>query len=104
MDEKRILELLAEVGAVITDSHIVYTSGKHGSAYVNKDAVYPHTKEISGLCHALAEHFLRSGVEVVVGPALGGIILSQWTAHHLSELSGREIFGVYDEKLETGDG
>ena len=30
-------------GAVITGSHVVYTSGRHGSAYVNKDAVYPHT-------------------------------------------------------------
>jgi len=31
---------MAITGAVITGSHFVYTSGKHGSAYVNKDAVY----------------------------------------------------------------
>ena len=104
MTEPEVLTILNQVGAVITDSHIVYTSGKHGSAYVNKDAVYPHPKEISKLCRAIAEKFSRAGVDAVIGPALGGIILSQWTAHHLSELTAREICGVYAEKIEGGDG
>ena len=37
-------------------------------------------------------------MEVVIAPAIGGVILSQWTAHHLSEITGREVFGVYAEK------
>ncbi len=41
MNEQEVLQVLGKVGAVIADSHIVYTSGKHGTAYVNKDAVYP---------------------------------------------------------------
>lgn len=98
MKEKEVLQLLGSVGAVITDSHIVYTSGKHGSAYVNKDAVYPHTKETSALCKTTAEFFIGADVDAVIAPAVGGIILSQWTAHHLSELLGREVLGVYAEK------
>ncbi len=39
MNEQEVLDILAKTGAVITNSHIVYTSGKHGTAYVNKDAV-----------------------------------------------------------------
>ena len=35
---------------MITGSHVVYTSGKHGSAYVNKDAVYPNTARVAELC------------------------------------------------------
>ena len=35
----RAAAILAESGAVIRDRHVVYTSGRHGSAYVNKDAV-----------------------------------------------------------------
>ena len=31
MDERQVLELLGDVSAVITGSHIVYTSFKHGS-------------------------------------------------------------------------
>jgi orotate phosphoribosyltransferase len=98
MNEQEVLQVLGKVGAVITDSHIVYTSGKHGTAYVNKDAVYPHTAETSRLCRAIAERFADDNVEVVIAPAIGGVILSQWTAHHLSEMSGREVFGVYAEK------
>ena len=103
MNEQEVLQVLGKVGAVIADSHIVYTSGKHGTAYVNKDAVYPHTKETSDLCRAIAQQFANDGVEIVIAPAIGGVILSQWTAHHLSEITGREVFGVYAEKAESGD-
>lgn len=106
MNEQEVLQVLGKVGAVITDSHIVYTSGKHGTAYVNKDAVYPHTKKTSRLCEAIALHFAGDDVDVVIAPAIGGVILSQWTAHHLTEMTklfGREVLGVYAEKAETGD-
>ena len=89
-------EILAETGAVITDSHVVYTSGRHGTAYVNKDAVYPHPEHVSTLCRMLADAAAADRPEVVCGPALGGIILSQWTAHHLGALA------VYAEKLPGG--
>ena len=90
------------VGAITTNTHVVYTSGKHGSMYINKDALYPHTKETSALCRDLAEHFANEKVDVVVGPAIGGIIPSQWIAYHLSEITGREILGVYAEKTDDG--
>ncbi len=98
MTQEKVLEILRKVGAIITDSHLVYTSGKHGSVYINKDAVYPHTAEISEICQMMADQFKDSGVQVVAGPSLGGIILSQWVAHHLSIMTGSEVLGVYTEK------
>lgn len=91
-DKEEILGILAEVGAVIKDSHIVYTSGKHGSAYVNKDAIYPHTQETSDLCHTLMNRIAEIRPindmplipQAVVAPAVGGVILSQWIAYHFS--------------------
>lgn len=103
MTEQDVLKILNTVEAVITDSHIVYTSGKHGTAYVNKDAVYPHTEETSRLCEAIAQKFANDRVEVVIAPAIGGVILSQWIAHHLSKMTGCKVFGVYAEKAENGD-
>ena len=103
MNEQEVLRVLGKVGSVIANSHIVYTSGKHGTAYVNKDAVYPHTKETSDLCRAIAQQFANDGVEVVIAPAIGGVILSQWTANHLTELTGSEVLGVYAEKADSGD-
>ena len=95
-----ILEILGSLQAFVTESHIVYTSGKHGSSYINKDALYPHTAETSQLCRLFAEYFLHDHVEIVIAPALGGIILSQWTAHHLSQLTQREVLALYAEKIE----
>ncbi len=103
MTNEQVLDIFKKTGGYITDSHIVYTSGKHGSAYLNKDAIYPHTAEVAKLCRAIAEEFKGKGVDIVAAPALGGIILSQWTAHHLSELEGREVLGVYTEKTPEKD-
>ena len=97
-DSQDIIEVLKKVGAVITDSHFVFTSGKHGSVYINKDALYPHTAETSRVGEKFAQKFKNKDIDVVAGPALGGIILSQWTAYHLSILKGKEILGVYTEK------
>jgi orotate phosphoribosyltransferase len=100
MKEQEVLRILGKVGAVIKDSHIVYTSGKHGNAYVNKDAVYPYYYETSDLCRAIAENFADDNVEVVIGPAIGGVILSQWTAAHLTQITGHTVLGVYAEREE----
>lgn len=103
MTEAEVSALLKRVGAVLTNDHFVFTSGRHGIAYVNKDALYPYTAETSRLCRALAERFADDNVEVVIAPAIGGVILSQWTAHYLTEMNGHQVFGVYAEKSESGD-
>jgi orotate phosphoribosyltransferase len=77
MKEQEVLEFLNRASAVITGSHIVYASGKHGTAYVNKDAVYTYPFITSRLCEAMAKRFIHDGVEVVIAPAVGGVILSQ---------------------------
>lgn len=93
-----LLDLLKKVGAVYTNDHFVYTSGLHGSVYINKDAMYLHPMETTMVCRLFAERHQDYDLDVVVGPAAGGIILAQWTAYHLTQLKGREISGVYTEK------
>lgn len=97
-----VIEILTKVGAIISGSHFVGTSGLHFDTYVNKDFLYPHTKETSHICKIFAEKYKDKNIEVVIGPALGGIILSQWTAYFLSEISGREVMGIYTEKSSDG--
>ena len=94
-----IIDILKKVDAVKTDDHFVYTSGKHGEVYVNKDAIYPHPLETSEVGRLFAEKYRDLDIDVVAAPALGGIILSTWTAFHLSEMKGKEILGVYAEKM-----
>lgn len=95
---KNIFDILKETGALITDNHFVYTSGKHGSIYINKDAIYPHTEKTSEVGKLLAEKAKDMNIDVVVGPMIGGIILAQWSAYHLSRIGGKEVLGVYTEK------
>ena len=102
MTRDQILTTLSQVNAILSDSHIVYTSGKHGHAYVNKDAIYPHTDLTSSLCRQIALHFAHHTIDVVVAPALGGILLSQWVAHHLSEIQNKRILALYAEKTPEG--
>ena len=96
------MDILESVGGYIEDSHIVGTSGKHLSEYLNKDALYPHPELASKVCKMLAENVKDLEIDAVVGPALGGIILSQWTAYHLSQIKRQEILSVYTEKTADG--
>ena len=92
-----VLTILKSVSAVLTDDHFVYTSGKHGSVYINKDAVYPHTQLTSTIGKMFAEKYKNQNIEALVAPAIGGTILSQWTAYHLSRLTKREVLSAYTE-------
>lgn len=98
-----IATLLKSVQAIYTDDHFVYTSGKHGSVYINKDSLYPYSQTTSEVCRELALACTHLDIETVVAPALGGIILSQWLSFHLSELKQKTIYGVYAEKDPVKD-
>ncbi|MBI4407030.1 MAG: phosphoribosyltransferase [Candidatus Kerfeldbacteria bacterium] len=95
-----ILATLKQVKAIMTDDHFVGTKGPHFSIYINKDALYPHIAETSAVCAQFAEQFVPFNADIVAGPALGGIILSQWTAYHLGLKTGKPILSVYAEKKE----
>lgn len=95
-----IKQLLVECGGWLEDDHFVFTNGNHSDNYVNKDALYPHTAYASKLGEAMAEAMREWGPEVVVSPALGGIVLTQWAAHHASDLLGHEVLAVYAEKTD----
>ena len=66
--------------------------------YITKDAWFPHTEVVSKVCHMLAELNKDKQIDIVVGPALGGIILSTWTAYYLTQVTGKEVLSVFTEK------
>lgn len=99
--EQRTREILEESSAFLK-GHFEYTSGKHGDAYINKDAIYPNTTNISELCLYMAEPYRGKGIDTVLGPAMGGVILAQRVAEHLTEMEEHAVHAVYADK--TGDG
>jgi orotate phosphoribosyltransferase len=93
------LGILRESGALLEEDHFVYVSGDHGAGWIDKDAIYPHTDRIERLCRDLASGLGGWGVDVVCGPATGGLIVAQWAAHELGILS---VFTEHDEAIEPG--
>jgi orotate phosphoribosyltransferase len=100
--EKEVLEILQKTGAVITGSHIVGTSGRHMSVYINKDYLLPHASETSRVCYLLAQQNKNLDIDVVVAPAVAGAILGHEVARHLSEIQGKEVLSAYADKTEGG--
>lgn len=96
--------ILAACGAVVESSHFAYASGRHGSAYVNKDAVFLRPDTLSALCLRLALANARRDVDVVVGPAVGGAILAQLVAGHLLNWSQvrRDVRAAFADKTTGG--
>lgn len=94
--ETELLEEIKACGAIV-EGHFIGTSGKHLSVYLAKDAVMPHTALVSKICKQFAERVRHLEPTVVVGPTTCGIILSQWTAHHLSN-SGTEVQAVFTDE------
>ncbi len=101
MNSDEVLELLQKSGA-FRSGHFVGVSGLHMDSYINKNAMYAFTEDTSALCRAVAERFTDNNIEAVIGPAIGAAILSQWVAHHLNELTGKEVLSAWADKDEEG--
>jgi orotate phosphoribosyltransferase len=55
---------------------------------------------ISLICKEIAKLYENKDIDAVVSPAIGGIILSQWTAYYLSEFIKKDVLAIYTEKDE----
>lgn len=102
--QKEAMELLSKAGAVITDSHIVYTKGGHGSTYIDKDLIFMHPIVTEILCDKLARlvEMRQSVIEAVIGPSMGGIGFALILAFHLYS-KDLPVIAAYAEKQKDGN-
>lgn len=75
MREAEVRQMLVDTGAIM-EGHFLLTSGLHSPLYVEKFQVLQWPEPTAKLCAALAERYKDAGVQVVVGPVTGGVILS----------------------------
>lgn len=95
MDVRKELE---KVGCIY-DGHFVGVSTKHLAGYCNIDPLLPHVTLVGDLIKMLVENFKDAGVETVAAPAVGAIPFAHWGAMHLKEMTGKEIAGVWADKV-----
>ncbi len=67
----------------LQNGHFRLTSGLHSEVYIQCAKLFEHPKESAELCSLLVKDFLHFGVQTVVGPAIGGIILAYEVARTL---------------------
>lgn len=82
MTEQEILKSFYDHGALL-DGHFQLSSGLHSNRYVQCARVLQWPELAARLCAALAAHFRNLAVDLVVGPAIGGILVAQELARSL---------------------
>jgi len=92
MQEKTI-EVFQKSNALLA-GHFLLTSGKHSNIYLEKFLVLQHPEYTAELAKAIAKHFKEKKIDVVVGAAVGGIILAYETARQL------KVRGIFMEREE----
>ena len=75
--------ILTECQAILAGDHFVYISGDHGSGWIAKDVIFVDLKRVRRLAELLAGVVRGLPVDIVCGPATGGLIVAQWTAFEL---------------------
>ncbi len=92
LTEREILELFRKTGAIL-EGHFLLSSGLHSPKYVQCARLLQHPALAERVCRALAARAAALGpIDVVVGPALGGVIV----AHELARALG--VRGMFAER------
>ncbi len=71
----KILETLLDTGAIL-EGHFLLTSGRHSNKYVEKFRLIEQPKSLDFVCSSMADLYKNKQVNVVLGAAVGGILIS----------------------------
>jgi len=88
LNKEDVLKLFKETGALL-EGHFLLTSGLHSPQYFQCAKVLQYPQHAQKLCWEIAYNYMSEKVNVVVGPALGGIIVAQEIARLIN---ARAIF------------
>lgn len=69
------IDIFTKANALLT-GHFRLTSGRHSAKYMQCAQVLQYPQYASVLCDSLAEKFKDTEIDLVVGPAMGGIIVA----------------------------
>jgi orotate phosphoribosyltransferase len=77
-----VRDVLEEHGGLLT-GHFKLSSGRHSDVFVQTAAILKYPGIAERLGHELARRFAESDVSIVLGPAMGGVIIGHEIARHL---------------------
>lgn len=93
MNAKEVLKIFVSKKALLT-GHFQLSSGLHSEKYLQCALVLQHPDLAKKLCSELAKKFSKEKITAVIGPALGGVIVSYEVARALKV---RSLFAEREE-------
>jgi len=90
-----MLSVFRESGALL-EGHFQLTSGLHSNQYFQCAKVLQYPRYCESLCGGIAEKFAAMKIDVVIAPALGGIVVGQEVGR---QLAARTIFAERKEGI-----
>ena len=85
MSEAEAIDVFRQAGAIL-EGHFILSSGLRSPVFIQKARVLQYPEKTEKLCRALADKVRATGfgdIDVIVSPAVGGIIPGYETARHL---------------------
>ena len=92
MNNNDILDLLKQSGAFL-EGHFLLTSGRHSNKYIEKFRLLESPNYLDKVCKRMSEQFERNKVDIILGAAIGGILLSSGVAKFLGKK------GIFTERV-----
>lgn len=86
MKKEKIEEILKKTN-VIQEGHFVLSSGRHANIYMQCAKVLQYPEHASKLACEIAKKWKDEDIDVVIGPALGGVVLSYVVAEQIGTKS-----------------
>jgi len=84
MNEQKILTMYEDAGALL-NGHFVLSSGRHSARYLQSALVLMHPSHAAELAGELAAKINAEEIDMVVSPALGGLIIGHEVARALNK-------------------
>ena len=73
MDQNQLKDLLYRADAV-RSGHFLRASGRHSNLYIQCAHLFENARSAQEVCAPIAQHYARSGVQLVLSAAIGGML------------------------------
>ena len=90
---EEVMKKFEQAGA-IQKGHFKLTSGVHSDTYIQCAQIMQHPEFMHNLCSELGKKFRGDDIDVIVGPAIGGIIM----AHVMARVLGPWVRAIFTER------
>jgi orotate phosphoribosyltransferase len=77
------LQHLLENSGAILNGHFLLTSGRHSNRYIEKFRVLEKPDALDKVCEEMAAPYQDKDVQIVLGAAIGGILIAGGVGRHL---------------------